>query len=71
MTVETVADVPEGLTLVTGAHETQEILELAGVSDQVDRRGSVFVGTSQGEYSDIYWFPGCVPYLSKPVRKLV
>jgi hypothetical protein len=71
MTVETVADVPEDMALVTGGREVQDLLESAGVSDQVDRRVGAFVETDRGEVVTLYVFPGHVPYLHKSVRQLV
>jgi hypothetical protein len=71
MTVDTVADIPESLTLVTGQYEVQETLDLAGVEPPSDRRGSLFVDTAHGSYTRIYWFPGHVPYVYKPVTRLV
>jgi len=71
MTVETVADVPDSMALVTGQYEVSQLLQTAGVSDQVDRRVGAFVETDAGEVTRLYVYRGHVPYLHKPVRQLV
>ena len=71
MTVHLVEDVPNHLALVTGQEEVAHLLDVAGVSDEVDGRVGVFVDTGAGDIQTLYVYPGHVPTLSKPVRRLV
>jgi len=71
MTVETIADVPDDMVLVTDGLTVRRILEAVDVDPDEYPRGSVFTDTDHGAYSRVYWYRGHVPYLSKSVTRLV
>lgn len=71
MTVETIADVPDSLALVTDGHETRQILADVGEDPDEYPRVGMFVDTAHGAYSRVYWYRGRIPHLSKPVTRLV
>jgi len=71
MTVETVADVPDSLALVTGDYETRQILADVGEDPDEYPRVGMFVETAHGAFTRVYWYRGHVPYLYKPVYRLV
>lgn len=73
MEFDTVADVPsdDEWVLVTGRHEVAHVLDSVGVDADDYSHGSVFARVGDGEYTDVLFFSGCVPYLHKPVTRLV
>jgi hypothetical protein len=71
MTVETIADVPDDMALVTSRLTVRRILGAVDVDPEEYPRGSVFTDTDHGSYSRVYWYRGHVPVLSKPVTRLV
>lgn len=68
--ISRVRDVPDRFTLVDDTREQRHIFESIGVDFDTWKRGSLFVDTEEGEYSEVYWFPGLVPYLNDPVTKV-
>jgi hypothetical protein len=69
--INTVSDIPEGYTLIDGIHERNHVLEHIGEDPEDWSHGSLFVKTSKGEYTSVYFFGGNVPYLYKDVTKVL
>jgi len=65
--ISTVADIPDGdeWIICDGKHQRQAVLDHIDVYEEVPQSGSFFVTTKDGEYDDVIWFPGTVPYLNK------
>jgi hypothetical protein len=69
--ITTVADVPESYSLITGSHERDVVLSHVGIEADDYSHGSLFVDTNSGEYTDVLFFSGNVPRLSKDITRLV
>lgn len=70
-TIETASDVPDNYMLVTGSHERDMILDHIGETVSDWSHGSLFVYTGEGEYTDVLFFGGNVPKLSKDVTRIL
>jgi hypothetical protein len=70
--IQTVADIPDtnDWQLVTGTHEKNHVLEQVGISPKDYFHGGIFVRVGGGEYTDVFFFGGNVPYLSKSVTRI-
>jgi len=71
MTVETIADVPQHMTLVNGPREVRHVLQQTGTETPERLNGGLFVSTAHGTYDRVYWFRGRVPFLNYPVERIV
>lgn len=70
-TINTVKDVPDDYTLVTGTYERNTVLTHIGEDISDWAHGSLFVRTGEGEYTDVLFFAGNTPYLRKGVTRIV
>lgn len=70
MTVATVSDVPEDMALVTDPQDVRAVLDCLSVETEDWVHGSLFVETENGQYDRVYWYPGHVPVMAKPVTIL-
>ncbi len=58
------------LQLITDSQEIKEIKSHLGNPDWFDFNGC-FVSVKDGDYDELYCFDGIVPYLDKPVYKII
>lgn len=72
MTYNQVRDIPngDGWSIVSGSHECAHVLEHIGEAPEDWSHGSLFVRTEDGDYTDVVFFAGNVPYLDKFVTVL-
>jgi hypothetical protein len=68
--IQTVADMPEDYSLITGSHERNHVLKHIGETPEDWSHGSLFVTTLEGEYDNVLFFSGNVPYLHKDVTRI-
>lgn len=68
--VATVSDVPDDYLMLEGTHSRDTALQHVGLDPDDYSHGSLFVQTAAGEYTDILFFGGCVPYLQKRVTRI-
>jgi len=69
--ITNISQVPDSYTLVTGGHERNRVLEHIKESPDDYSHGSLFVDTGEGEYTDVLFFGGNVPYLYKGVTQVI
>lgn len=70
--IKTVGDIPDtnDWRLITGSHARNRVLEHVGVNPDDYTHGGIFVRVGEGEYTDVFFFGGSVPYLSKDVTRV-
>jgi hypothetical protein len=71
--IRTVADVPAGdeWVIVDGSDERDRVLKSIGEDPQEWSHGSLFVRVGEGEYTDVMFYSGNVPYLHKMVTRIL
>jgi len=69
--IYTVADVPTDYTLLENHESVMHVFEHIDVDTEKYRHGGMFVRTEDGEYTDVLWFNGVVPYLHKSITRLL
>ncbi len=67
---KTVADIPDDFELVTNSQDVRAVAEMIGKKLPAGHAG-LFVKLGEGEYIEAYSFPGEIPWLDKPVKKLL
>lgn len=69
-TVKTIADLDlrSDLDLITNSQEVEELRAYLG-SKEADEMSGFFVKVQDGDYSEIWGFYGCIPYIHKTVYK--
>jgi hypothetical protein len=68
--IETVEDVPDDYTLITGSFEVQKVLDHCGYVHGECTGVGLLVRTDEGAYTDVLAFEGNVPYLYKSVERI-
>jgi hypothetical protein len=69
--ITTVGKVPEDYTLLQNHDSVMHVLDHIDVDAEDYRHGHMFVRTQNGEYTDVLWFNGVVPYLHKSITRLL
>jgi hypothetical protein len=69
--VGTIADIQsrDDLILITDLHEVEKILSDIGFP--TDAFGGLFVATRDGHYTEVFGYPGSVPYVFKPLYQII
>jgi hypothetical protein len=65
-----IADLTDDYTLVDDRFEIDLVLDRISADREELVGGSLYVNVEGGEYADVLWFNGCVPYLNKPLTRV-
>jgi hypothetical protein len=68
--LERVRDVPDGLTLVDNDWEVEHVLDHIGVDNSDNHYRCLFVGVSDGEYTEVWATRRLVPALDANAYRL-